>query len=291
MSIPYSTQVVPPPEENMPVVVEHQQDTPAQKKMSGRKWLSLVFRLACTVGLFAFLLKSVSWSSILQHIRDLDDGVLLVAVMVGILGIVISSYQWQVLLDGEHIHIDLRRLVNLYLVGIAFNHFLPTGMGGDVVKIYYVGREGKNIAGSTSAAMMSRITGFVGMLAISIPALFIWHENFTHSLTVMYLLSSLAMCTALVVAVALVVLLPRILKGKWATWSIFASIRKVGNTVLVTIRRPRSMAGSILFGVLFHLSAALNYYAFSLTLHMQVPVTFFLVAIPFVSLDQWLWLT
>jgi uncharacterized protein (TIRG00374 family) len=288
MSIPYSTQVVSPPEENMPTAAEQLQDAPAQKKKSGRKWLSLVFRLACTVGLFTFLLKSVSWSNLLQNILHLDDGVLLVAVMVGVLGVVISSYQWQVLLDGEHIHIDLRRLVNLYLVGIAFNHFLPTGMGGDVVKVYYVGREGKNVAGSASAAMMSRITGFVGMLFISIPALFIWHVDFTHDLTVTYLLSCLAMCAALAITVALVALLPRILKGKWATWPIFASIRKVGNAVLVTLRRPRSMTGSILFGALFHLSSALNYYAFSLALHMQVPVTFFLVAIPFVSLVAFL---
>src|SRR5579859_1158348 len=111
MSIPYSTQMAPPPEEFMPVAIESQQDTPAQEqqdvpaqqKKSGRKWPGLVFRLACTIGLFIFLFKSVSWSSLLQNIRHLDDGVLLVAVMVGVLGIIISSYQWQVLLDGEHI--------------------------------------------------------------------------------------------------------------------------------------------------------------------------------------------
>ncbi|GER86012.1 hypothetical protein KDW_01740 [Dictyobacter vulcani] len=48
--------------------------------------------------------------------------------IIGLIGVMLSSYQWQSLLEGESIHIDLKRLINLYLVGIAFNHFLPTGM-------------------------------------------------------------------------------------------------------------------------------------------------------------------
>ncbi len=286
MSVPYSTHPV-PSEENQSAAAQ-QSMQPAPQKKPGRNWLSFIFRLLCTLVLLAFLLKSVSWSTLLQNIRHLDDGVLLIAVMVGAIGVIISSYQWQVLLDGERIRIDLRRLVNFYLVGIAFNHFLPTGMGGDVVKVYYVGREGKNTAGSASAAVMSRITGFIGMLLISVPALFIWQENFTQPLMVTYLLSCLAMCVALIVVVGLVVVMPRIFKGKWAPWRIFSALEKMGNAILVTLRRPRSMTGSTLFGALFHLSAALNYYAFSLALHMQVPVTFFLVAIPLVSLVAFL---
>jgi hypothetical protein len=208
--------------------------------------------------------------------------------MLGALGIIISAYQWQIMLDGERIHVDLRKLVNLYLIGITFSHFFPTGMGGDIVKIYHVGREGKNFAGSACAALMSRVTGYIGMLLLSLPALFIWRENFSHPLTVTYVLFSILMCAGLVVSAVVVMALPRILQGKWATWRIFSTLGNVGSALIASTRRPSFMTGSILFGVLFHLSAALNYYVYGMALHIQVPVTFYLVAIPLVSLVAFL---
>jgi glycosyltransferase 2 family protein len=264
------------------------QEESVVRKRSGRKWPGLVFRVCCTIALFAFLLKSISWPKLLQNIYHLDDSLLLIAITIGFLGVIVSAYQWQVLLDGEHIRLDLRRLVNFYLMGIGFSHFLPTGMGGDVVKIYYVGREGNNIAGSASATLMSRVTGYVGMLLVSFPALFIGQKIFSHELTLTYVLSSILMCASLIISVVVVMVLPRIVRGKWAEWRIFAVLNKVGGTLLASIRRPSCMVGSILYGMLFHISAALNYYALGMALHMQVPFTFYLVAIPFVSLVAFL---
>src|SRR6266699_2820939 len=144
----------------------------------GSKQLKFGLRLACTIALFAILLHSVSWPLLLVKLREADAGLLLVGVVVGLSGVVVSAYQWQSLLSAEHIHIDLRRLINLYLVGIAFNHFLPTGMGGDVVKAYYVGKEGGSNVTSASAVLMSRVTGLFGMFIVSISALLIWHTSF-----------------------------------------------------------------------------------------------------------------
>src|SRR5260370_17199485 len=150
----------------------------------GSKQLKFGLRLACTIALFAILLHSVSWPLLLVKLREADAGLLLVGVVVGLSGVVVSAYQWQSLLSAAHIHIDLSRLVNLYLVGIAFNHFLPTGMGGDVVKAYYVGKEGNNQASSASAVIMCRMTGFLGMLFISVPVVIIWHYAFKTALIV-----------------------------------------------------------------------------------------------------------
>src|ERR1700753_4331375 len=142
-----------------------------------KRHFKFLLRLGCTLLLLIFLLKSVSWKVLIGQVAHLDPGTLLICVALGFYGIVISSYQWQCLLDGEHINLDLRRLINLYQVGIAFNHFLPTGMGGDVIKAYYVGKEGKNATGSASAVLMSRVTGFFGMMLVSFPVLLFLHVH------------------------------------------------------------------------------------------------------------------
>lgn len=246
--------------------------------------IKFVLRLSCTLLLLAFLFRSFSWPSILQKLQHLDDGEVVIGVIIGLIGVMLSSYQWQSLLEGESIHIDLKRLINLYLVGIAFNHFLPTGMGGDVVKAYYVGKEGHNPSGSISAVVMSRVTGFVGMICVSVPSLLIWHLAFPTWVVITYGLASLAMCSGLACVFFAVTLLPNVLKGKWAKYRIVTSLLDIGMTLRESLRHPQALCAATAFGVLFHLSAALNYYAFAMILHIHIPLSFYLIIIPMVSL-------
>ena len=254
----------------------------------GNKRLKFGLQLACTVALFAGLLRSVSWPLLLVKLHEADAGLLLVGVVVGLSGVVVSAYQWQSLLSAEHIHIDLRRLINLYLVGIAFNHFLPTGMGGDVVKAYYIGKEGNNHSGSASAVIMSRVAGFWGMLLLSVPAVIIWHASFKKVLIISFTISCLVMSMALGGIFLLVTLLPRF-TSNWLKGRVFASVLKVGTTLRNSIARPRALYVATLFGMFFHVTAALNYYSLANALHINtVPMIFYLVAVPFVSLVAFL---
>jgi glycosyltransferase 2 family protein len=270
---------------------------PSDEKMQGAptppgarrlQWLKFMLRLGCTVALLAYILHTISGSDILKNLQNIDDGEIVAGVMIGLFGVIISSYQWQVLLDAERVRMDLRRLVNLYLVGIAFNHFLPTGMGGDVVKAYYVGRQGQNHVGSASAVIMSRVTGFLGMLFISGAVVLIWHATFSQELIVVYLLSCLAMCGALVAIFLGVILLPRFIRGKWATYPFVIHIMEFGITIRKSIRQPRAILLASFFGMIFHISAAVNYYIYASMLHLHVPFTFYMVAIPLVSLIAFL---
>lgn len=253
-----------------------------------RRHFKFFLRLGCTVLLLIFLLKSVSWQVLIDQVAHLDPGALLICVALGFYGVVISSYQWQCLLDGEHIHVDLRRLINLYQVGISFNHFLPTGMGGDVVKAYYIGKEGNNAAGSANAVVMSRVTGFFGMMLVSLPALLFWQTHLERQIKVGYVVSCLAMISVFVLAFFGVQLLPRFLHLHWLTMRIVPPLVKLGIALQESIRRPRTLWVATIFGMLYHIGYILNYYAYGLLLHIDVPLAFYLVAIPFVSLIAFL---
>jgi uncharacterized membrane protein YbhN (UPF0104 family) len=286
MSIPIPKQTIPADDRSQDF--DNNRSPVRSPKEKFARWLKFGLRLGCTIILFVFLFRSISWSALLHNIPHLDHGALFIGVAIGLLGVIISAYQWQSLLDAEYIRMDLRRLVNFYLVGIAFNHFLPTGMGGDMVKAYYVGREGKNTVGAASAVIMSRATGFIGMLFISVPALFIWHALFPHDLTITFLLACFAVCGVLACAFCGMTVLPRFLTGKWAQNRGVALLLTLGNAIHRSVKQPHTTWVAVVFGMLFHFSAALNYYGYALVLHIQVPFVFYLVAVPFVSLIAFL---
>src|SRR5579859_7768641 len=112
----------------------------AGRNVTKKKWASFTLRVTVTLLLFAFLFKSLSWSTLLAALAHADHIFILLSFPFGALGLLVSAYQWQCLLQGEEIRISLPKLIKLYLIGTAFSHFLPTGMGGDVVKAFYTGR-------------------------------------------------------------------------------------------------------------------------------------------------------
>jgi uncharacterized membrane protein YbhN (UPF0104 family) len=253
-----------------------------------KKWLSSALRVGCSIALFAFLLKSVSWGTLVTVLARANYGIVLVAFVVGAGAVTLSAYQWRALLHIERIHCDLAHLIDLYLVGIAFSHFLPTSIGGDAVKALYVGRATDNHAGSTSAIIMCRVTGFFAMLLIGLPTLIIWHMQFTFDLAMGFILLSL--CIGIVIAgvVMLAMLWPVLFRGRWARLALFTRIMQVGHALSAGIARPHTMGGAVVYGAIFWIVAILNCYCYALALHIDAPLSFYGVVVPLVALISFL---
>src|ERR1700686_1877180 len=254
------------------------------RKVMKKKWVSFTLRGIITLLLFAFLFKSLSWSTLLAAISRANHIFILLSLPVGTLGLIVSAYQWQYLLLAEQIHVSLLKLVKLYLIGTGFSHFLPTGMGGDVVKALYVGRESGKYAGSASAVVMTRLTGFFGMQLVAFAALIIWHAYFNRGLVLWAILLSLLVGGMIGGMILLTTVLPRVLKKSWMKNRILANIIPVGDALIRAMKRPLLLVTATLIGVVFWILSALNYYVYAQALRMNVPLYFYFVAIPIASL-------
>lgn len=259
--------------------------------LAKKKWVSFPLRLALTLALFAFLFRSLSWSSLLAAIEQAQRLVILLGLLVGVLGLQVSALQWQRLLQAERIHVDLIRLIKLYLIGTAFSHFLPTGMGGDVVKAFYIGRQSRNFAASASAIVMTRLTGYFAMQLIAFTALSIFHAYFSKSIILSAVLLSLLVGSIIGGIILLTILLPKIVKRPHTKQRLIASAIPVGQALIKTIQRPRLLCNVTSIGVVFWILSVLNYYTYAYALNMHVPLYFYFVAIPIVSLIAFLPIT
>lgn len=260
----------------------------AEQKNTRKQWPQLAVRAGVTIVLFLFLARSISWPTLITTLLHVHHTELLLGLVTGLLCVVFSAYNWRSLVLAERIRMDLARLIDLYLVGIAFSHFLPTSMGGDAVKAYYVGTESGNMAGSTSAVVLSRITSFVGMLLITFPALIVVHTLFTGAVITWFLLLSLLLLSTIAGTLVIATLLPHLsarwLKGAWTKHRFFQLVLEIGNAISEMRRRPRSLSSAVLFGMLFWITSFLNYYIYAAALGLHIPLSFYVIAIPFISI-------
>lgn len=61
---------------------------------------------------------------------------LLLALLLTVLSIIVSAYKWRLLVVAQGYSVPLRALISSYFVGLFFNNFLPTSIGGDAYRIY-----------------------------------------------------------------------------------------------------------------------------------------------------------
>ncbi|MDA8262303.1 MAG: lysylphosphatidylglycerol synthase transmembrane domain-containing protein [Actinomycetota bacterium] len=119
-----------------------------------------MLRLASTVVMIYVLLTKVDWTSVTQIGRR-GFGLIIISFLTTLLGIVLSGYRWQRVLDALEVPSRIRDLVELQLAGMFAGNFLPSTVGGDVVRATWLAKLNKLGADSAASVVLERLTGWL----------------------------------------------------------------------------------------------------------------------------------
>jgi len=95
--------------------------------------IKIVFSL---VLISIILLKKVNFSEIVSALGSARPGWIVLAMMLHPLGLLISTCRWSILLRAQSVVVPIRTLFQSYLVCTFFNQFLPTSVGGDLMRAF-----------------------------------------------------------------------------------------------------------------------------------------------------------
>ncbi|MFA6636817.1 MAG: lysylphosphatidylglycerol synthase transmembrane domain-containing protein [Candidatus Omnitrophota bacterium] len=126
-----------------------------------------LLKLAITVCLLWAVFARVDISRLKDMLKTVDIVLLAAAFAVLCAGVVLSSFRWKVLLIPQDIRISLGRAVYAYVSGMFFNSFLPTTIGGDVIRARMISP--KNYHKGLAATLFER---YLGVVALASWALF-----------------------------------------------------------------------------------------------------------------------
>jgi uncharacterized membrane protein YbhN (UPF0104 family) len=136
---------------------------------SRRLWANL-FRIALSLTALVLLLREVGGADVVEVLRDADPGYLGSACLLFLLGIVIRVFRWRALLYGLGVTPPLKLLLKLYLVGNFFNTVLPSGFGGDVVRVVELAQQNSQSA-AVGTVIVDRLTGILSLMALGLVVL------------------------------------------------------------------------------------------------------------------------
>lgn len=138
-----------------------------------KKHRNLILKVFVSVTLLSIIFSRVDKEMFLSNFRLLDLRFAPLIILFLIANYTLGAFRWKALLihDKED-KISVRYLIYLYFSGAFFNNFMPTSIGGDVYKVYKLGRKMDNTVDAFSATFMERFTGVLALIIISIVSLF-----------------------------------------------------------------------------------------------------------------------
>lgn len=103
--------------------------------------------------------------------------IFLLGILFFIFAIFVASVRLKLIIEAQEIRVTFKESVSLTFIGYFFNNFLPTSIGGDVVKAYYLSRKTDNKTSSYASVFVDRIIGLVTMILMAFLALFFVREG------------------------------------------------------------------------------------------------------------------
>ena len=120
-------------------------------------------KIGVSVGLLYILFTRIDASQTWEHMRNASIPWLAAALGLYLIVLLISTLRWKILLRTQHVHVPFGRLVNSYLAATFANNFLPSNIGGDVIRVADTARAAQSKTLATAVVLADRGVGLVGL--------------------------------------------------------------------------------------------------------------------------------
>ncbi len=173
----------------------------------GSKWkTALRFIISFgLMGMILFLFRE-QLPTVLQYLKAVQPLYFALAVMVFFAGLTAVAFRLRFVIQVHDTKLSLSAAYYVNLIALFFNNVLPSSVGGEMMKAYYLYKNAKGDVSVFSAVVVDRLFGLATMLLISISTIFFFYSaQGSHKI-----MGSIVMLAATTITVAIFIFNKRI---------------------------------------------------------------------------------
>ena len=129
-----------------------------------------LLRLAITISLLALVLSRVDWGEFRRVGADVPLQLLLAGYFLNLGMVALNTWRWRVLVRPLGVPVGFFRLASYYFVCMFFNNFMPTSIGGDVMRVLDLARHTGKRSAAMASILVERLLGLYVLLPVSVAA-------------------------------------------------------------------------------------------------------------------------
>jgi uncharacterized protein (TIRG00374 family) len=224
------------------------------------------------------------WDRVLKALQGLDGRYWLAAFLLYLATQVISTWRWQLFALALGLGGALRSYLSYYFVGMFFNLVLPTSVGGDVVRAWYLAHRPGTGTGRRMPAFLSvladRVSGVVVLVMVACTAAVFCPVELPPRIKVCIA----AIAAAAVVGVVGLPLLDRLLRTRRKLSPSLAHLARVTAGGMNYFRNSRLMVGTTALSVVVQVNSVIVMALIGMGLGLDVPSRYYGILMPLVTL-------
>jgi len=129
--------------------------------------LNVFVRLAVSAALLYFVLHSIDLAALWLRVQDINLPWILLALGSFAFMQAVSVWRWHRLLHAQHIDVTKGTLTESIWVSLFFNNFLPSNIGGDVVRIADTAGAAGSKTLATTVVLVDRVLGLIALVVVA----------------------------------------------------------------------------------------------------------------------------
>lgn len=257
--------------------------SPEPKPASATNWrniLSNILKVLVSAGLIYWILQSTNLAEIWKSVQSANLRLLILAFSLHILGFTISAYRWRMLLRSRGSDSSIPFLIESYIVGMFFNNFLPSTVGGDVYRAYDSWRLGQSKSSALAVVFVDRFLGLLALMVFALLAL-LSSNQLTESIPYLFAWTSLG-TLGMIIFVWLIFMPPDWLLRLVANLNLpFRNkIQSVLKAFLDFQGHRSVLIKALTLSALLQANVILHYYLIARALNLPIPFASFFLIVP-----------
>jgi len=247
--------------------------TPRQKRN-----IKLVLRVGISALLMLWLLFKTESTEIVHSLATISPIVWIIAFLLYMCTQLISTVRWYIIAKSLGFKGKWHTYLGYYFVGMYFNLFLPTSIGGDLLKVLFLSREDKKRLKATYSVLADRVFGLLAMFLLGSAAVII---N-PYALPQHFRIILLSISAAMLATPLLLFFIKNLIKNRWP------EIGKRLDLTLQLLKNKKVTISALLLSLVMQFIGMLIIGILAKDMGLTPPLSFYFAVYPMIALITFL---
>lgn len=162
------------------------------------KKLTFLIRILIAIILLFIVYYQLDKKELIYILKNSNVLYLFLSLLVFVFSNFTGALGWYFLLKSQNLSLNFKTVISASFIGAFFNNFMPTNIGGDVVKAFKIIKNSKSKEIVISSIVWDRITGLIILLFFTIISGFIFFKKSIFLVFLLGMIFFIAVMTVLV---------------------------------------------------------------------------------------------
>ncbi len=243
---------------------------------------TLFLRFGLSGILLGWLFSRIDYKHTWAAVKEADPAYLLMAFLIFFSTCAVILWRWIIFLKALNLKFDRLNAARWFFIGQFFNLFLPTSVGGDVIKAFGIASQTGNKPKVFASIVLDRLTGMVGIVLVASVSFFFSRKIVGDA----SLLTSIASLTGVIVVLGVILFSRRVFAFVCKLFESLPKVRealmKLHHDLILMRDRKKEFAMTLGLSMLAQVMLAYDFYLVAQGLHQDIPFVYFIIFSPLV---------